>query len=242
MNKILDVKNVSKYFGKLKAVDNICFNVTENEIFGIAGPNGAGKSTLFNIITGIPFHADYGKIIFNGKSIESLAPSKICHIGLARTFQKEAVFQSLTVKENVIIGASYGQGVTDIDGGKNKVSDVLNFTGIAKTEFDKKAKDITLFNKKKLMIASALVTNPKMLMLDEPVAGLNNIEIKETINLLKKINKMKITIIVIEHVLSFLIEISNSIMILSAGKKLIKDLPEKVINDERVVRTYLGGN
>ena len=117
----------------------------------------------------------------------------------------------------------------------------MNFTGIAKTEFDKKAKDITLFEKKKLMIASALVTNPKILMLDEPVAGLNNIEIKETINLLRKINKMGITIIVIEHVLSFLIEISNSIMILSAGEKLIKDLPEKVINDEQVIRTYLGG-
>lgn len=243
MNEALNIKNVSKSFGKLKAVNNVSLQVIKNDIFGIAGPNGAGKTTLFNIISSIPYHADSGKIIFNGKSIELLNPTTICHIGIARTFQKEAVFKSLNVKENVIIGAAFGQGVKlkMEDEQITKVCDVLNFVGISKSKFNTKAKDLPLFEKKKLMIASALATNPKILLLDEPVSGLNQIEIKDTIDLIRKINKKGITIILIEHVLSFLIDVSNRITILNEGMKLIESSPDKVMNDERVVRAYLGG-
>ena len=243
MNEILNVKNVSKSFGKLRAVDHISFNIIENDIFGIAGPNGAGKTTLFNVITNIPYHADSGKILFKGKSIEFLNPSTICHLGIARTFQKEAVFPSLSVKENILIGMAFGKGIKlkMKDEQMEKIYEVLKFVGISKSKFNQNAKDLPLFEKKKLMLASALVTNPKILFLDEPVSGLNQIEIKETLDLVKKINKKGITIILIEHILSFLIEISNKIMILSEGKKLIEDIPDKVLNDKRVIEAYLGG-
>lgn len=243
MNEILIVKNVCKSFGKLKAVNNVSFQVIENDIFGIAGSNGSGKTTLFNIITSSPYHADSGEILFKGKSIKLLKSRTICHIGITRTFQQEAVFQSLSVKENVIIGAAFGQEakVKIVDEQIEKdVYDVLNFVGIPKSKVNARAKDLPLFEKKKLMIASALVTNPKIILLDEPVSGLNQIEIKETLDLVRKINKKGITIILVEHILSFLIEISNNIMILSEGIKIVEDVPDKVINDERVVKIYLG--
>jgi len=244
MNEILNIKNACKSFGELKAINNVSFKVIENDIFGIAGPNGSGKTTLFNIITSSPYHADSGEILFKGKSIKQLNPMTICHIGIARTFQKEAIFQSLSVKENIIIGAAFGKGTKSkiIDGQIEKeLYDILNFLNIAKSKLNAKAKDLPLFEKKKLMIASALATNPKILLLDEPVSGLNQIEIKETLNLVRKINEKGITIILIEHILSFLTEISNRIMILGGGIKIVEDLPDKVINDERVVKIYLGG-
>ena len=243
MNEILNVKNVSKFFGKLKAVDHISFNIIENDIFGIAGPNGAGKTTLFNVITNIPYHADSGKILFKGKSIEFLNPSTICHLGIARTFQKEAVFPSLSVKENILIGAAFGKGikVKMKDEQMEKIYEVLKFVGISTSKFNQNAKDLPLFEKKKLMIASALITNPKILLLDEPVSGLNKIEIKQCLDLVKKINKNGITIVLIEHVLSFLVEVSDKIMILNEGKKLVEGKPNKVLNDKRVIEAYLGG-
>ena len=170
---ILNIKDVSKSFGKLKAVDNVSFEVKKGDIFGIAGPNGASKTTLFNTITGIPYHADSGNIAFKEKSIEFLSPYIICHIGIARTFQKEAVFPSLSVKENVFIGIAFGKGLKDKTKDKKKqeveTENILNFVGIPKSKFDLKSKDLPLFEKRKLMIASALATNPEILLLDEPV-------------------------------------------------------------------------
>jgi len=243
MNEILEIKNVSKSFGKLKAVNNIYFNVIENNIFGIAGPNGAGKTTLFNIITNNPYHADSGRILFRGKSIESLNPSTICHLGIARTFQKEAVFSSLNVEENILIGAAFGKGLKlkMKDEQMKEMNRILKFVGISTSKFNQNAKDLPLFEKKKLMIASALITNPKILLLDEPVSGLNKIEITQCLDLVKKINKNGVTIILIEHVLSFLIEVSDKIMILNEGEKLVEGKPNKVLNDKQVIKAYLGG-
>ena len=242
MKNILKVKNACKYFGDLKAVDKLNFEVEENIIFGVAGPNGAGKTTMFNIITGIPFQPTSGEILFQDENITNLPGHKICHMGIARTFQREAIFKSLTVLENVELGWVYGQSKSKNNNSIcTSVIDALELVGIEKEIYHKNASHLPLFDQKKLMLASAIATNPKILFLDEPASGLNHSEIDETIDLIRNINDKGVTIVVIEHILSLLVKLADKLMILNEGKKLIEDQPEKVMNDDRVIEVYLGG-
>lgn len=240
MGRILVVENVSKSFGRLMAVNDVSFEVEENEIYGIAGPNGAGKTTLFNSITGIPFHADSGRIIFRDTAIQSLPPHVICHKGVARTFQKETSFDSLTVMENVLVGAAFGHGGKDKQVPRNQALKALELVGLA-DQSDREACNLSLFEQKRLMLASALVTQPKLLLLDEPAAGLNHEEIQQSAELIESINTRGITIVLIEHVLPLLLKLSQRVMILNEGRKLVEGRPQAVVKDRRVIDAYLGG-
>lgn len=241
MTALLQVNNVTKQFGELVAVNDVSFTVNEREIYGIAGPNGAGKTTLFNTISAIPFPSDAGEIWFDGQPIQRKPAHAIAQAGLARTFQKETVFDSLSVAENVTIGAVYGQSSTSGRGraSRQDVLDALDFVELS-DKVDAPALTLPLFEKKRLMLASALVFRPKLLMLDEPAAGLNQAEIQKTIELIRRIQGEGITIILIEHVLPLLLSVSQRIMILNQGEKLVEATPQEVVQDQRVIEAYLG--
>jgi branched-chain amino acid transport system ATP-binding protein len=239
LSEELIVEKVSKSFGKLRAISDVSFSVTENEIYGIAGPNGACKTTLFNTISGIPYHPDAGRLIFKGKPIHHMYPHLICRQGIARTFQRETVFDTMTVYENVIVGAAFGNRRKRKVDCKKKAEQVLELVGY-EGSLDQVARHLALFDKKRLMWASALASEPKLMLLDEPASGLNQLEVQQTIDLIRLINSTGITIILIEHVLPLLLTLSHRIMILNEGIVLLEGTSEQVVADERVIEAYLG--
>jgi branched-chain amino acid transport system ATP-binding protein len=238
MPVILSVQNVSKSFGKLTAVDNVSFDVQEGEIYGIAGPNGAGKTTLFNLISGIPFRADSGQILFRGKPISNLPPHQIFRLGLSRTFQKETAFDTLTVEQNITIGAVFG-GIPAGEARNKAIDEALIDLELA-NERARISSELSLYAKKRLMIASAVVSNPGILMLDEPAGGLNVAELKELETLILRLRERRITIIIIEHVLPLLFGISNRVMVMDFGKRLAEGSPQQLATDDVVIEAYLG--
>jgi branched-chain amino acid transport system ATP-binding protein len=238
LSELLLVETVSKSFGRVPAVDSVSFFVAENEILGIAGPNGAGKTTLFNLISGLPFHADTGRIFLQGTPIHKKLPHSICQMGLARTFQRETVFETMSVLENVLVGAVFGHE-TRKHRPQDLALDALEIVGLAGHQ-NEQARHLPLFDKKRLMLASALVTQPILLMLDEPAAGLNRLEIQQTIALIRSINARGITIVLIEHVLPLLLELSQRIMVLNQGQKLAEGIPSEIVQNDQVIEAYLG--
>ena len=240
MSDILVVEGVRKSFGQLRAVDDVSFSVRSGEIFGIAGPNGSGKSTLFNIITSIPFASDAGRIQFDGHAINRMPANQICRLGIARTFQKETTFESLTALQNATLGAVYGHARGQAGDVAARTRDALEFVGIAPESHDRPAGELSVFDKKRLMIASALATGPKLLLLDEPASGLTKPEVEETATLVRRINTLGVSVLIIEHVLPLLLSLSERVMVLNQGRELVTDLPDKVMSDERVIEAYLG--
>jgi branched-chain amino acid transport system ATP-binding protein len=233
---ILEVNNVTKTFGGLAAVRDLSFQIQRGEIFGIAGPNGSGKSTLFNVISG--FDHGTGDIVFDNTNISGLKPHQICRKGIARTFQVPLFFSTFSVHKNVRVGSTFGSH-GEVDEEEN-IKEVISFVGLEGKENVVTAK-LNLFDKKKTMIASALATGPKLLMVDEPIGGLSPTETRETVGLFKRINKeLNITIVIIEHMMKILAELSDRLMILDNGFKICIGNPEQVSRDERVIKTYLG--
>jgi branched-chain amino acid transport system ATP-binding protein len=236
MSTTLEVKNVTKRFGQLAAVNNLSFEV-DKEIFGIAGPNGAGKTTLFNVISG--YFSASGEIYFLGEKIDGLRPFQVCQKGIARTFQIPSVFSTLSVYDNIRVGAHFGN--RDQDEKKN-IKDVLQFVGLTEKQ-NTISMNLSLFDKKLTMLAASLATHPKLLMLDEPIGGLSPWEIKQSIDLFKRINReLGVTLIVIEHLMKFLMEISNRMMILHNGQKICIGVPGEVATNKQVIDVYLGVN
>ena len=234
---ILKCKNVTKRFGSLAAVDDLSFDVEEGEIYGIAGPNGSGKTTLFNVITGVyPFSGD---ILFQGGRISGLSAYKICHKGIARTFQIPQLFLSLPVYENIRAGAHFGAPGKQANE-KETVKEVIDFVGL-KGQENTVAANLKLLDKKRTMIATALATKPRLLLLDEPIAGLSPAEVKESVDMFKKINgELGLTIIIIEHFMKVLTELSNRLMILENGRNICIGVPVEVSKNEKVIECYLG--
>ncbi len=234
---LLKVEDISKYFGSMAALKNLSFHVFPKEIYGIAGPNGAGKTTLFNVITRF-LPLDAGKVLFDGQQIHKLPPNKICELGVARTFQIPTLFGSLTVYKNALVGAIYGKSNKK----RNKerlVKENLEFFGLWNKK-DIMADELSLYERKALMVASALATEPKLLILDEPTAGLSKIESDHVMDLFKKINAEGMTIMIIEHNMDVLMNISERVMILDYGEKICEGPPGKVCVDKRVIEAYLG--
>ena len=236
---ILVVEGATKRFGALRAVDQVSFQVATGQIFGIAGPNGSGKSTLFNLITAIPFPADDGRILYHGRRIDRLQPHRICHLGIARTFQKDADFPTLTVRENVRLAVVYGRrdGVGDQAAA---VEAALETVGVAIADRDRPAAELSVFMRKRVMLASALATRPDLLLLDEPASGLSKPEVAELTDLIRRVNADGVTVLLIEHVLPLLLSVSQRLMVLNQGSVLTEGAPDAVIRDERVIEAYLG--
>jgi len=232
---MLKAFNITKRFGALKAVDNLSFEVQKGQIFGIAGPNGAGKSTVYNLITG--FHNYEGKIEFDGRNITGKPPYRIAKAGISRTFQIPQTFPSLSVQKTISVGGRFGA-----PGGLDPahVDEVIRFVELEKDRFQNTAL-LNLLGKKKLMIGAALATRPKILMLDEPMAGCNPMEIKSLMDLIARINRdLGITIIIIEHFMRVLTELTEILLIIESGRMICCDEPVKVVNDPRVIESYLG--
>jgi branched-chain amino acid transport system ATP-binding protein len=232
---MLKALNVTKRFGELKAVNDLSFEVQEGQIFGIAGPNGAGKSTVFNLITG--FYSFEGKIEFNGRDITGMPPYRIAKAGIARTFQIPQTFPSLSVQKSISVGSRFGAaGGLDPD----HVDEVIRFVDLEQERFQSTGL-LTLLGKKKLMIGASLATKPKILMLDEPMAGCNATEIRSLMDLIAKINReLGVTIIIIEHFMKVLTELTESLLIIESGRRICQDEPAKVVNDPKVIECYLG--
>lgn len=237
---ILSIRNVTKRFGGLTAVDNVSFDVAHGEFLGIAGPNGSGKSTLFNVMTQIPFGPTQGEITFDGERIEKSAPHKIAARGLARTFQKDVEFPDLTAFETVTVAGTYAQGLSraDLIAAANAQLDLVEFDAARR---NMPTTELSVYERKQLMIASALVMDPKVLMLDEPASGLTRPEISALEALLRKINGIGVTVILIEHVLGLLMAVSERLIVLNQGALLAQGEPRAVMKDPAVIEAYLGG-
>ena len=234
---MLRLSNVTKCFGALIAVNNLSLEVEEGQIYGIAGPNGAGKSTIYNLITG--FYKYEGKIEFNGKSISRLRPNQIAKRGISRTFQIPQTFPSLSVEDSIDIGNRFGN--TNAYDPK-KVDEVIAFMDLGR-ERKHKTGTLDLLGKKKLMIGAALATDPKLLMLDEPMAGSNTYEIKALMELIQKINQeLGITIIIIEHFMKVLTELTETLLIIETGTEICCGNPKEVTSNPAVIECYLGSD
>lgn len=233
---ILECRGISKYFGSLAALDDLSFKVAKGTIFGIAGPNGAGKTTLFNCISGLT-PPDSGQIAFDGKNIEGLRSHEICHLGIARTFQIPDSFSSLTPYQNVSIGLFFGKrSHGDIH---KEAMDILDFTALLDKK-DAPSKSLSLYEKKLLMMAIALSTNCRLLLLDEPISGLNREEVEKVLKTVRMLNERGITIIWIEHIMKAIMRVCDRILILANGKKLAEGTSSEIAENERVIEIYLG--
>lgn len=236
---ILEGEGVTKYFGGLAAVSDVSFYVDEGEVVGLIGPNGAGKTTLFNLISAA-LEPKTGEIRFRGKKINGLKPYQICRLGIARTFQTVKIFGNLPVIENVRIGSLFGpfKGLSTADATR-EANELLEFMGLSDVAYAP-ARDLTLAHQKRLEVARALATKPTLLMLDELMAGLNQTELIEAMDLVKKIREKGTTIVMIEHVMKAIMNICDRIIVLHHGKKIADGTPQEVANSKTVIEVYLG--
>jgi branched-chain amino acid transport system ATP-binding protein len=241
---LLSCIHVSKYFGALAAVHDLSFELRPGEILGIGGPNGAGKTTLFEIISGLN-PASEGEIQFEGRDITRLSPEAICHAGIARTFQLNASFDRLSVRDNVRVAAYFGRDNRLIPGlrmGRETETHVDAALDSVGWRGDQKmlAGQLPVLDRKLLMLAGALATRPKLLLMDEPVGGLNPQEIELMMDTVRRIAASGVTIILIEHVMRFLVQLSERVMIMHHGEKIYEGPPQGLVKDRTVIDVYLG--
>jgi branched-chain amino acid transport system ATP-binding protein len=234
--EILEVKNLTKSFGGLVALNNVNLAVKKGEILGLIGPNGAGKTTLFNCITCF-YPPNAGTVIFEGTDITNLTPHAVTMKGIARTFQVVRAFHSMSVFDSVVTGALCK--ARDMKEARQIAMETLEFTGLMKKK-DIPARSLTIVDRKRLGLASALATRPKLLLLDEVAAGLNPTEIDEVINLLKRIRESGITLFVVEHVMRLIMSIADRIIVLHHGEKIAEGIPKEVAINRKVIEAYLG--
>ena len=241
---LLRCESLFRYFGAVKAVDDISFDLYPGDILGIGGPNGAGKTTLFDVISGLTA-SEKGRIYFNGNEITKSPPHKRCHVGIARTFQLNAAFETLTVRENTLASSYFGHSNQIFPGYRFSKDSIeradwaLDLVGLA-DESDMPVDTLSVYNRKLLMIAGALSTNPKILMMDEPVGGLNTNEVEDIMEIVRKVSKSGVTILMIEHVMRFLVSLSDRVIIMHHGQNIYEGEPGDLASDKTVVDVYLG--
>jgi branched-chain amino acid transport system ATP-binding protein len=237
---ILQARRVTKLFGGLAAVSLVDFDLQEGEILGLIGPNGSGKTTLVNVVTGSLPYSD-GDVQFRGRSIRGLPSYEIGRLGLSRTFQIVKPFRNLTVVQNVMVGALFGAqgGARDLAAARRLAGEILEFVGLGHRA-GAPAEGLNVPERKRMELARALAMRPTVLFLDEVMAGLNPVEIDEAVSLIKRIRDRGITLMVIEHVMKAIRNVSDRIMVLYHGEKLTEGSPEEVLNNPAVVSAYLG--
>ncbi len=238
MNSILEVRGVTKRFGGLVAVSDVSFSLAEGEILGLIGPNGAGKTTLFNIVNGV-YKADQGTITFSGRDITGHSPDKVVHLGVARTHQIVKPLNDLTLLDNVTVGACFGREYLDLKAARAAAAEVLQQVGLG-NRAHMMARSLTIAGKKRLEVARALAAQPKLLLLDEVLAGLNPTEIALMIELVRKIRDSGVSVFMIEHLMQAIMSLSDRIVVLNLGRKLAEGRPDEVVHNPDVVEAYLG--
>ncbi len=236
MAEALVIKGLSKRFGGLRAVQDVSFSVQENETLALIGPNGAGKTTSFHLMTG--FHRpDSGSVMAFGRDIVGLKPHDICALGLARTFQVAKPFGAMTVLANVMTGAFLRD--RHVAAARVKALESIEFVGLAARE-QTAAKDLTTIDQRRLEMARALATEPKILLLDEVMAGLNPAEIDQAVALVKKLASRGLTIVIVEHVMRAIMAVAKHIVVLDHGQKIAEGSPKEIVENPEVIRAYLG--
>jgi len=236
MTDALVIKDLSKRFGGLRAVQDVSFTVRENETVALIGPNGAGKTTSFHLITG--FHrADSGSVEAFGRQIVGLKPHQVCALGLARTFQVAKPFGAMTVLANVMTGAFLRD--RHVAAARQRARVAIDFVGLSARE-QTPARDLTTIDQRRLEMARALATQPRILLLDEVMAGLNPSEIDQAVALVGKLSQRGLTIVIVEHVMRAIMAVARHIVVLDHGQKIAEGTPKEIVENPEVIRAYLG--
>jgi branched-chain amino acid transport system ATP-binding protein len=238
MSALLEVSAVSKRFGGVQAVADLNFTVGEGEILALIGPNGAGKSTVFNLINGV-FRPDSGRIVFEGVDITGKPTYEIAHRGIARAHQIVQPLAGLSVLDNCLVGACYGHDNLSMSAGRKVVREVAELVGLS-DRLDMLAGQLTTASKKRLELARALCGRPRLLLLDEVLAGLNPTEIERMIEVIRAIRARGVAILIIEHVMRAIMSLSDRVVALNLGRNLAEGSPERVANNPAVIEAYLG--
>jgi branched-chain amino acid transport system ATP-binding protein len=237
---MLSIQKVSKRFAGITAIKDVSFEIEQNEIVGLVGPNGAGKSTLLNIVSGV-YLPSSGSIFFDGSDITNLSPDKVCKLGIAKTFQLVRSFPELTALQNVTVGAMFGNSVKlSMNDARAKAAAKLEFAGYPKEKIHYPVKNLNVVELKRIQLARALATEPKLLLLDEVTTGLNPSESNDAISLIQKIRESGITILMVEHVMRVIMNVSDRIVVLHHGEKIAEGTPAEIAKDEKVINSYLG--
>lgn len=237
---MLSIQKVSKQFDGITAIKDVSFEMEEGEIVGLVGPNGAGKSTLLNVVSGV-YLPSSGSVIFDGRDITNLSPDRVCKLGIAKTFQLVQSFPQLTAIQNVLVGALFGNSEKiSMKEAAETAEEKLEYVGYPMEKIQYPVKNLNVVELKRIQLARALSTDPKLLLLDEVTTGLNPTESNDAISLIQKIRESGITILMVEHVMRIIMNVSDRIVVLHHGEKIAEGTPAEIAKNEKVISSYLG--